>query len=457
MIAQPWKSACVAVGLFIWTTGSTLRVASAQITERSAKDEAPLVVDGIVRQVFTRGEQSRNDYLIEIEVRRSEARATAADSTRSRYPAPAELMYVHVAQSPGTGARSGSNDSKRRMPEEGRPIRAYLKPRAEGGWQDALPDWFEASGDNSGAVPRDDAAAKHDTRAVLGMTIESLRVENRTALRVTSVTRGGPAQTAGLEVGDIIAGINGREITKADELTALAALGEKFTLAIIDVNSGRVARVEVDPTLKPAEAAAAGDAPEQAPKTVSLGMSAESVTLGTRSALKVIRVDPAGIAAKAGLEPGDILVAANGVPTTSVEQLLGALRKSGSTLSLTVRDTRTGRDTEVAVNLGAAKPASPKEAEPPATARDPGKLGAVTELAFHDNDFAVKVTEVTPGSVAARAGLRPGAIILAVDGKPVLHPNDLNDQVRNSHGALKFTVVDPARGTKSIVDVNLSK
>ena len=43
------------------------------------------------------------------------------------------------------------------------------------------------------------------------------------------------------------------------------------------------------------------------------------------------------------------------------------------------------------------------------------------------------------------------------DGKPVLHPNDLNDQVRNSHGALKFTVVDPARGTKSIVDVNLSK
>ncbi len=457
MIGQPWRLTCLALVLGGWMASLTSTTSYAQVAQQITKVDAPLIVDGIVRQIFTRGDQPRNDYLIEIEVRRSEARASAPGSTQSRFPAAAELTYVHISRQPEAGARLGLSDSKRRIPQEGQTIRAYLKPRAEGGWQDALPDWFELNGDDAGGVPRDDTVGKPETRSVLGMTIEPLRVENRTALRVTSVTRGGAAQTAGLEVGDIIAGINGGEITKVDELTALAALGEKFTLAIIDVNSGRVARVEVDPTLKPAEAPAAGDAPKGAPKTVSLGMSAESVTLGTRSALKVIRVDPAGTAAKAGLEPGDIVVAANGVPTTSVEQLLGALRKGGATLNLTVRDTRTGRDTDVAVNLGPAKPASPKEAEPPAAAQDPGKLGAVTELAFHDNDFAVKVTEVTPGSAAARAGLRPGVIILAVDGKPVLHPNDLNDRVRNSQGALKLTVVDPARGTKSIVDVNLSK
>jgi serine protease Do len=222
------------------------------------------------------------------------------------------------------------------------------------------------------------------------------------------------------------------------------------------VNSGKVARVEIDPKPTPGDVPVANTAPTPVPATVSLGMSAESVTLGTRSALKVIRVDPAGVAAKAGLEPGDLVVAANGVPTTNVEQLLSALRKSGQVLNLTVRDARTGRDTDVAVNLGTTKTTPAKEVESPVT-QAPGKLGAVTELAFHDSDFAVKVTEVTPGSAAARAGLRPGVIITAANGKPVLHPNDLNDLVRTSMGALKLSLVDPASGKQSTVEVNLGK
>lgn len=90
-------------------------------------------------------------------------------------------------------------------------------------------------------------------------------------------------------------------------------------------------------------------------------------------------------------------------------------------------------------------------------AASPGKLGAVTELAFHDNDFAVKVTEVEAGSPAAGAGLRPGIMILAANGKPMLHPNDLNDTVRTSGGALKVTVFDPGTGKKSTLDVNLGR
>jgi S1-C subfamily serine protease len=173
-----------------------------------------------------------------------------------------------------------------------------------------------------------------------------------------------------------------------------------------------------------------------------------------RSALKVIRIEPAGPAAKAGIEPDDILVAANGVPTTGVEQLLSALRKSGPTLKLTVRDSRTGRDVDVDVNLGGSAKPAPTEVEAPIN-RSAGKLGAITELAFHDSDFAVKVTEVEPGSAAARGGLRPGLLIVAADGKPVLHPNDLNDAVRNSSGALKLTVVEPSSGKKSDLSLNL--
>jgi S1-C subfamily serine protease len=79
----------------------------------------------------------------------------------------------------------------------------------------------------------------------------------------------------------------------------------------------------------------------------------------------------------------------------------------------------------------------------------------VTELAFYDVEAAVKVTEVEPGGPAARAGLQPGILILAANGKLMLHPNDLNDAARNSGGTLKLTVVDPRSGRKGTVDVDL--
>ena len=65
---------------------------------------------------------------------------------------------------------------------------------------------------------------------------------------MTSVARGSPAQSAGLEVGDVLVAINEAEIRSADELTALAALGEAFSLDVVDVNSGRIARIQIDPS-----------------------------------------------------------------------------------------------------------------------------------------------------------------------------------------------------------------
>ena len=79
----------------------------------------------------------------------------------------------------------------------------------------------------------------------------------------------------------------------------------------------------------------------------------------------------------------------------------------------------------------------------------------MTELAFYDVEAAVKVTEVEPGSPAARAGLQPGLLILTANGKPMLHPNDLIDAARNTSGPLKLSVVDPRTGRKSMVEVNL--
>jgi S1-C subfamily serine protease len=189
----------------------------------------------------------------------------------------------------------------------------------------------------------------------------------------------------------------------------------------------------------------------------SLGLSAEPVKLGQRTALKVTRVEEGGAAQKAGIEPEDVLVAANGAPLTGPEQLGYALRKSGPTLRLTVRDSRTGKDVAVEVPLGGSVVQDSAPSNVPKLGGATRGLGAVTELAFYDVEAAVKVTEVEPGSPAARAGLQPGLLILEVDGKPVLHPNELSDAVRSSTGTFQLTVVDPRSGAKRAVQVNLDR
>jgi serine protease Do len=181
------------------------------------------------------------------------------------------------------------------------------------------------------------------------------------------------------------------------------------------------------------------------------------VTVGSRTAMRVVEVDPESPAGKAGLEKGDVIVAANGAPVTGVEQLAAALRKSGPQLELVVRDTRTGRDVPVTVQLGGPEaPAAPVPLPTPAPGRR-NDLGVVTELAFFDAEAAVKVTEVAANSPAAAAGIEVGDIIVEANGKPVLHPNELTEAVRASGANLTLIVVDPRQRKRTPVQVNLGR
>ena len=460
----------ILVSSFTWDT------AHAQQRQPLAKSEAPLAIDAIVKEVFRSPRQGgRTDYLIQLEVQKSEGRKALPGNSTLRFPGPGDTVYVHLSQRTDQSGRVIDSESHREIPEERSQIRAYLTPREQGGWEGASPDWLDSTGTKSAPPQGKDEslpdifgdAPARTSKSNLGMTTEVVRAQKQIGYRVTSVERGGPASKAGLEVGDIIAGIENAAITDERQLDQLASKGKKFSVVVVDVNTGRGTQIEIDPATETTETQLPQESPKAEPKPapadstskVSLGISAEPVSLGSRSVLKVTRVDPNGLGAKAGLEVNDIIVAANGIPTTGPEQLLGALRKSGPTLTLTVRDSRTGKDTPVEVSLASTKPApttKPAEVEKPLQTSN-GKLGAVSELAFHDDDFAVKITEVEPGSAAAAAGLRPGILVIAANGKPVLHPNDLNDAARKSTGTLKLTVVEPNSGKKATVDVNLGR
>jgi S1-C subfamily serine protease len=298
--------------------------------------------------------------------------------------------------------------------------------------------------------------------SVLKMTFERSRLKNQLVLRVTSVERRGPAQQAGLEVGDTIVGVEGALLANIEQIEAVARRGVPFSLIVADVRSGQAAQVLVTPTPlteKPSSDSAPGPAapPAAPPSRMSLGISAESVSLGLRTALKVTRVTADSPAQKAGLEPGDVIVEADGTPITGPEELISVVRKSGPTLELTVRDSRTGRDTPVTVALGGAELPKSLPANPSVDATGVGvkQLGIVSEMAFHNDEFAVKVTEVEPSSPAARAGLKAGMLILAVNGKTVLHPVELTEALRQAGRSLRLKVVDPASGREEEIQVAL--
>ena len=448
-----------------------LPTAQAQQPARVAKADASVVVEGVIRQVFRSPRQGRIDYLAQVEVARAEARRRLDANAKVTMPVPGDVIYVHLTQAMDAQGRVVAGQSHANLPGERSLVKAFLAPRASGGWEGTFPEWVEVAKAEAESAPSDlppvsELPTSRPAASGLGATLEALKVQGRLVLKVNGLDKGGAAQESGLEVGDVIVGVNGAELTSPDQLDQLAAAGKPFKVIVVDVNSGQASEVPVTPRAAgptaPREVTDAplptNPAPAGTPGKVSLGISAEEVRLGGRSALKVTRVEEGGLAAKAGVEVNDVIVAANGIPTTGPEQLVSALRKSGSTLTLTIRDSRTNKDVPVEVNLGTGRsePTLPKTGNNPLPGVAGGRLGAVTELAFHNDEFAVKITEVEPGSPADRAGLKPGLLVTQVNGKAVLHPNEMNDAVRLAGGKVRLTLVEPSSGRSANVDISLA-
>jgi S1-C subfamily serine protease len=476
-------------------------IAPAQDVAGATRDDAVLVVDGVVREVFRSSRQDRVDYVVQIEVQKTQADRVPRTPPRAAYPAPGDVVYIHVSErldsARGQGIagnnQPGTNGHGSVVPAERAQLRAYLAPAPAGGWQGAGTDWFELtsralanatetapapaapeSTPPPASRPETPPAGGKSALASLGLTGESVSAKDQFALRVSSVEPGGPAQRAGLEPGDIVIGANDKALSGLDQLDQFVRRGTVKNLVVLDVNTGKAVRVPIEPIVADASARTS-DAPpattrpdtpvagtgnrESAPAGASrsLGISAEPCMVGQRTGMKVTRVEAGGPAQKAGIEIGDVIVAANGVPVTGVEVLSSVVKKSGASLTVTVRDTRTGRDLPVEIKFGDPGIAIPGElpADPKLQTGTGHKLGAVTELVFYDINPAAKVTEVEPNSPAARAGIEPGDIIVEANGATVLHPKDLEDLVRKSAPVLKLIVVDPHTNKKTPVEVNL--
>jgi serine protease Do len=182
------------------------------------------------------------------------------------------------------------------------------------------------------------------TRGRLGVQIsevttdvaESLGLGRARGAEVAMVEPGGPADKAGVKVGDIILKFNGKDIDRSSDLPRLvggSAVGSRATVTVwrrgsqIDLP---VTIVELQEEKSPtAKANPKKPAPDQAPNALGLHVSdlsaAQKRELKTEAGVLVEFAE--GRAASAGIRQGDVILQMNNVEITSAGQFNGLVAK----------------------------------------------------------------------------------------------------------------------------------
>ena len=156
----------------------------------------------------------------------------------------------------------------------------------------------------------------------------------------------------------------------------------------------------------------------------------------------VSSVENGSPAAKAGLKPGDVILKLNDAPIESSIDLSSRVAgmKPGAQAKLEVW--RGGKPQDITVAVGEMN--SPKVAAAAKADLSGAKLGvAVRSLSPEEQkqvDVAGGLLVEDVAGAAARAGIRPGDIILSVNGKPLKNPDELKAAAQHAGKTIALLV-----------------
>jgi serine protease Do len=193
------------------------------------------------------------------------------------------------------------------------------------------------------------------TRGRIGVVIQPLTKEladgfglsRPQGALVNSVEKGGPADKAGVEPGDVIVRFDGKAVASSEDLPRIVGAtrpGTKVTMQIWRNKSPRDLQVVVGEMQdeRAARQARRGGKPPAAAAS-QYGLTLSDLTDAQRSELKVsggvLVENVQGAGARAGIRRGDVILAVNNQDVTSVEQfnqMMGQFDK-GRIVALLVR------------------------------------------------------------------------------------------------------------------------
>lgn len=168
---------------------------------------------------------------------------------------------------------------------------------------------------------------------------------------------------------------------------------------------------------------------------------AKSFGLPSPDGALVSSVEKDGPAAKAGLKPGDVILAVNGLKVNDSSDLPGEIAdiKPGSHAQLQVWRDGAARNIDiVTVKLTDQTLASADNGAPQ------GKLGVavrpLTPQERQDSSLSHGLLVQQVSGPAANAGIQPGDVILAIDGQPVNSVADLRTRIDHADGSVALLI-----------------
>ena len=185
------------------------------------------------------------------------------------------------------------------------------------------------------------------TRGRLGVSVqdlnqalsESFGLKKAEGALVSSVEKGSPADKAGLQAGDVILSFDGHAIDHSVDLPTLVADTAPGSSKPIQVmRGGKVLTMNV--TVGEMKQAKNEAKPGKSDDQGRLGLAVrpldkdEQAQIGGQKGLLV--EDASGPAAVAGIQSGDVILALNGTPVSSVAQLRKLASEAGKNVALLV-------------------------------------------------------------------------------------------------------------------------
>ena len=200
-------------------------------------------------------------------------------------------------------------------------------------------------------------------RGMLGVTIqdvdqslaEAFGLKKPVGALISAVQPDSPAARAKLQSGDVVLAFNGSEISRSNELPVLVGgmqPGTEVNLKIWRKGEERDVKVTLGDFNQDKTVATAEDRGGSAKSR--LGVAVRPLTADERREAEVpgglLIEDVSGAAARAGIQPGDVILSLNGEPVASVAQLRTLVAKAGKHVALLVQ--RNDAKIFVPVDLG---------------------------------------------------------------------------------------------------------
>ena len=202
-------------------------------------------------------------------------------------------------------------------------------------------------------------------RPIPADAVDEFGLKDRNGALVATVSPGGAADKAGLEPGDVIIAYNGKPIRNQDELVqAVVATRPGTTVPVRIMRDGQertqsitVEELDLENETQTARAGGRNNEPQQESSS-GFGMSLSPITPeiarrlrlddGTRGAV-IVEVDPQSPAARAGLQPSDVILRVGRTPVANASEASRELARvpSGGTAFLLVL--RGGQETFIPV------------------------------------------------------------------------------------------------------------